>query len=401
MNQQNSRFALRPALAAVLLASGAMVGAGSVALADELPGRSTVAIPTGMAPTPRSGARTTSLADMVEAVGPSVVQIQVVKRGGVQRLAAPFGGGDDGDAGGAMDDRLRRFFGFGFGPGEMPQQRSPAQQALGSGFIVDKSGIVLTNNHVIDGASEVKVQLSDGREFKGRVLGTDPKTDVAVVRIEGGGGFKAVRWGDSDRIRVGDSIFAVGSPFGLGNTVTSGIVSARSRDIGGGPYDDFLQVDAAINSGNSGGPLFDANGRVVGVNTAIFSPSGGNVGIGFAIPGAMARKVADEIIAHGSVSRGRIGVALQGVTPEIADALGLEDRDGVLIANVDANGPAFFSGLKQGDVVRSFAGKPVKDGRTFARLVAEAEAGKTVPITVLRSGRQVALDLRIGRDREG
>jgi len=403
MTQQNRKSSVRPVFAALLLAGGAMIGVGGVALADEMPGTGHVAIPTGMSPAIAHRAGATSLADMVEAVGPSVVQIQVVKQGGVQRMAMPFGGsgGSGDDDGGQMNDQLRRFFGFGSGPGEMQQQQAPAQRALGSGFIVDRSGIVLTNNHVVDGASEVKVQLSDGREFTGRVLGTDPKTDVAVVRINGGGNFRAVQWGDSDHIRVGDSVFAVGSPFGLGNTVTSGIISARSRDIGEGPYDDFLQVDAAINSGNSGGPLFDASGRVVGINTAIYSPSGGNVGIGFAIPAQMARKVAEQIVAHGSVARGHIGVALQEVTPDIADAMGMKNTDGALIASVDVDSPAFFSGLKQGDVVQSFSGKPVKDGRAFARMVAEAEAGKRVPITVVRDGHQVALGLRIGHERNG
>jgi len=325
----------------------------------------------------------------VQAVGPSVVQIKVVKHAEAQPMSF---GGDNGD----MQDQLGRLFGFRFGNAQAAPRQTPVESGLGSGFIIDRSGVVLTNNHVVDGASQVKVQLSDGREFKGIVLGTDPKTDVAVVKIQGGGTFQPVQWGDSDHIRVGDSVFAVGSPFGLGNTVTAGIISARSRDIGEGPYDDFLQVDAAINAGNSGGPLFDGNGHVVGMNTAIYSPSGGNVGIGFAIPEALAKRVADQIIAHGSVSRGHIGVALQRVTPDIADAMGMKGTDGALVANVDIDSPAFFSGLKQGDVVRSFDGKPVKDVRALSRMVADAKVGTRVPITVLRDGHQVALELRIG-----
>ena len=399
--QNRTRFSRRTTLAAVLLAGGAAIGAsGALALDSTAVGHAVVAPAVA-----RVGeGQPHALADMVQAVGPSVVQVRVMKHAEVQRMAMPFGGGDggDGDQGddGGSDggsDLMRRFFGF--GPGQVPQQQAPREEgALGSGFIIDRSGLVLTNNHVVDGASQVTVQLSDGREFKGTVLGTDPKTDVAVVRINGGGSFQPVQWGDSNHVRVGDSVFAVGSPFGLGNTVTAGIVSARSRDIGEGPYDDFLQVDAAINSGNSGGPLFDGDGRVVGMNTAIYSPSGGNVGIGFAIPEALAKHVADQIIAHGSVSRGHIGVSLQSVTPDIADALGTKNTDGALVADVETDGPAFFSGLKQGDVVRSFDGHPVKDSRALSRMVADARAGTRVPVTVLRDGRQVALDLRIGGD---
>lgn len=299
-----------------------------------------------------------------------------------------------------MEDQLQRLFGG--TEGGTPQQQAPHEEgALGSGFIIDRTGIVLTNNHVVDGASQVTVQTSDGHEYKGTVLGTDPKTDVAVVRINGGGNFQPIQWGDSNRIRVGDSVFAVGSPFGLGNTVTAGIVSARSRDIGEGPYDDFLQVDAAINSGNSGGPLFNGNGQVVGMNTAIVSPTGGNVGIGFAIPEQMARRVAEQIVSQGSVSRGRIGVALESVTTEIADAMGMKDHDGALVAKVEVDSPAFFSGLKQGDVVRSFDGRQIKNSRDLARMVADARAGTKVPVTVLRDGSKVALDLRIGTNRNG
>jgi serine protease Do len=390
MTQPKPKSRFSPAFAAMLLATGALAGAGGIALADDLPHHPRVDIPTGIASKAASKGGATSLADMVEAVGPSVVQIQVTKQGGVERMSLPFDG---------MNDELRRFFGFGFGPGQVPQG-PPVQHALGSGFIIDPSGIVLTNNHVVDGASEVKVKLSDGREYQGTVLGTDPKTDIAVVRIKSNDHFKAIQWGDSDHIRVGDSVFAVGSPFGLGNTVTAGIVSARSRDIGQGAYDDFLQVDAAINSGNSGGPLFDSSGRVVGVNTAIYSPSGGNVGIGFAIPEAMARKVAQEIVQNGSVSRGHIGVALQNVTPAIADAMGLDNHDGALISKVEIDGPAFFSGLKQGDVVRSFDGKPVKDTRALARMVADAAAGTKVPVTVVRDGHEMSLKLRIGHEHQ-
>ena len=394
VNKGNMRY---PVLAGLLLAGGVAAGATGALALDGEGGRPIVAPAVSRVGTGQPHA----LADMVEAVGPSVVQIKVKKQAEVQQMALPFGGDDGdqdgaGDQGGDADSMLRRFFGRQFGQGQAPRQQAPVQGALGSGFIIDKSGIVLTNNHVVDGATEVTVQLSNGKEYKGRVLGKDPKTDVAVVKIDGGGSFQPVQWGDSDHIRVGDSVFAVGSPFGLGNTVTAGIVSARSRDIGEGPYDDFLQVDAAINSGNSGGPLFDGNGRVVGVNTAIYSPSGGSVGIGFAIPEVIAKRVADQIVTHGTISRGRIGVTLQNVSPDIADAMQMKTTDGALVADVGIDTPAALSGVKQGDVVRSFDGKAVKDTRELARMVADARVGSRVPITVIRDGRNVALDLRIG-----
>lgn len=362
------KLSLRPLTAAVALAGAALTGAtAGSALADTAqvsPAPPLQAPPS--AAVARSG-RHASLADMVEAVGPSVVQIDA--KGEARAIETPFG-----------------------------YMRQPAREAMGSGFIVDESGIVMTNNHVIDGASTVRVKLSDGSIREGRVLGRDEKTDLAVLRIEGGGSFKAVQWGNSDHVRVGENVFAMGSPFGLGNTVTAGIVSARGREIGAGPYDDFLQVDAAINSGNSGGPLFDSSGRVIGVNTAIFSPSGGNVGIGFAIPSQIARHVAKQIAANGAVSRGHIGVGLQELSPTIASALGLKSTDGALVASVQPTGPAAASGLRRGDVVRKFDGKAIEDSRDFAREVARARAGTSVPIRVVRDGREVQLNLRIGRE---
>ncbi len=381
MNKPVRKVSVRPLTAVALLAAmTAAGGAGSLAVADTIgldpAGADRTAAASASAPAPLVGGR--SLADMVEAVGPSVVQIEAAAGGGAER---------------------QRGFESWFGPGRHPGQ--PARRALGSGFIVDASGLVITNNHVIDGASQVRVTLSDGREFAGRVLGRDPKTDLAVVRIEGSGRFKPVRWGDSDRIRVGENVFAVGSPFGLGNSVTAGIVSARGREIGAGPYDDFLQVDAAINSGNSGGPLFDAGGRVVGVNTAIFSPSGGNVGIGFAIPARLAREVARQIVAHGQVARGRIGVALREMTPEIAAGLGLGRPRGALIVDVDPNGPAAAAGLARSDVIREAGGKAIADSRAFARLVADSKPGSDLPVVVFRNGRSLALELRVAPENHG
>jgi serine protease Do len=360
-------ISMRPLTAALALAGTAVLGATA---GSAFPDTTQASSPALQAPPSAAVARSgqhASLADMVEAVGPSVVQIDA--KGEARAVRTPFG-----------------------------YLRQPGHEAMGSGFIVDESGVVITNNHVIDGATTVRVKLSDGTIRQARVLGRDAKTDLAVLRIEGGGKFKAVQWGDSDKVRVGDNVFAMGSPFGLGNTVTAGIVSARGREIGAGPYDDFLQVDAAINSGNSGGPLFDSSGRVIGVNTAIFSPSGGNVGIGFAIPSQMARNVARQIAANGTVTRGHIGVGLQELSPSIASALGLKSTDGALIAQVSSDGPAAASGLERGDVVRSFNGRPIEDSRDFAREVARARAGTTVPVTIVRDGRELRLNLRIGQE---
>ncbi|WP_165374813.1 trypsin-like peptidase domain-containing protein [Sphingomonas montana] len=390
------RLTIRPMIAAVALGGTAIAGIAGGAIAADQGHAGAVErfVASGPAAVASTGVHA-SLSDMVEAVGPSVVQIQV-KPAAEQQPGMPmqFGSGAD-----ELSERLGQLFGFavpdGGGRPERPEQPQGGRGALGSGFIVDASGLVITNNHVVEGADRVTVQMFDGREFAGRVLGRDPKIDVAVVQIEGRGRFTPIKWGDSDHIRVGDSVFAVGSPFGLGNTVTSGIVSARGREIGAGPYDDFLQVDAAINSGNSGGPLFDGAGRVVGVNTAIFSPSGGNVGIGFAIPAKMARQVAQQIAQTGHVSRGRIGVALQDVTPDIARAMGLDATKGALIAQVEDNGTAARSGMRRGDIVRRFGARPIDNGRDLARAVADARIGSSVPTQVIRDGRQVSIDLRI------
>ena len=365
-------------LAALLLGGTAIAGAtGGIAFASAQFAPAEQLADPQAATVARAGVHA-SLADMVEAVGPSVVQIQVKPEDQAVRASAATPRS-------RQEELLRRFFGD-----RTPEQRARPRRALGSGFIIDPSGVVVTNAHVVDGADRVTVQLSDGRELPGQVLGRDSKTDLAVVRIESNDRFQAVPWGDSDTTRVGDSVFAVGSPFGLGNTVTAGIVSARSREIGAGPYDDFLQVDAAINTGNSGGPLFDATGRVIGVNTAIFTPSGGNVGIGFAIPAQLAREVASQIAANGSIERGRIGVVLQDFTADMAEGLGMKDAGGALIAQVEQGGPAALSGVLPGDVVQRFAGKPIEDGGDLARAVADASAGSRVPVEVLRDGRRMA-----------
>ena len=270
----------------------------------------------------------------------------------------------------------------------MRQQAQRPMTALGSGFIIDASGDIVTNNHVIDGADKVKVKLPDGRLFDAAVVGADPRTDLALLKIKSEKPLPFVTFGNSDKLRVGDVVLAVGNPFGLGGTVTAGIVSARNRDINAGPYDDFIQTDAAINRGNSGGPLFDTAGKVVGVNTAIYSPNGGgSVGIGFAIPSSIASQVIAQIKENGSVERGWLGVKIQKVTPDIARAVGLDAPKGALVAGVIPDSPAAKAGLRQGDVILGYNGKPVAEMRSLPRLVAATAPNASVSVELWRDGR--------------
>ncbi len=274
------------------------------------------------------------------------------------------------------------------------QRRSVGQ---GSGFIIDAGGYIVTNNHVVGDAASVKVELTDGRELPARVIGTDPQTDLALLKVEAGGPLPAVTWGDSDALRVGDWVVAMGNPFGLGGSVTAGIVSARGRQIGAGPYDDFIQTDAPINPGNSGGPLFNANGEVVGINTAIYAPSGGNVGIGFAVPARMARHVITDLQQDGRVARGWLGVSMQPLNAELASALRLPDTRGVLVAGVEPGSPAASAGVKAGDVVVGIDGRPVAAARDLAIAVAEASPRSTATLTLLRDGQRVEQAVTIGQ----
>lgn len=339
-----------------------------------------------------------SYADIVSADKPAVVTIttKIKQQPDNSSDMQQFGPGSP------YDQFFRQFFGDnGPMPPVAPQHNGgQVAEALGSGFIVSSDGTIVTNNHVIDGASDIKVTLDDGSEYTGKLVGRDTKTDLAVVKIDAGKALPTVAWGDSDKLRVGDGVLAMGNPFGIGTTVTSGIVSARGRDLHNGPYDDFIQVDAAINHGNSGGPLVDAEGKVVGINTAIYSPNGGNVGVGFAIPSDQAQTVVAKLMTSGSIEHGYIGVQIQPVTKDVADAIGLAKASGALVSKVVQGTPAADAGVKTGDVVTAFSGKPVDNPRDLSRLVADAAPGAKDTITVWRQGKQVDLSIAVGQNGE-
>ncbi|MCB1651844.1 MAG: DegQ family serine endoprotease [Alphaproteobacteria bacterium] len=285
---------------------------------------------------------------------------------------------------------------------EFMQRRGPGvpmepEASLGSGFVIDaENGYIITNNHVVKDADEIRVTFQDDETIPAKLIGTDEKTDIAVLKIDTKKKLTAVPFGDSDKLRVGDWIVAIGNPFGLGGTVTAGIVSARARDINAGPYDDFIQTDASINRGNSGGPMFDLEGEVIGINTAIFSPSGGSVGIGFAIPSSLAKPVVDQIIQYGRTRRGWLGVRIQKVTEEIAESLGLSKAKGALVASVTQDGPSENSGLRPGDVIMAFNGHEINDMRELPRLVAETPINSEATVTYWRGGKVLTTKVPIG-----
>jgi serine protease Do len=334
-----------------------------------------------------------TFADVVEKITPAVVNISTTKavRGGGQvDPEFPF---PQPPPGSPFEDFFREFFDRDRSPDEMPRRTA----SLGSGFVVDPAGFVVTNNHVIAEAEEISVVFGDDTTYEAELIGRDSKTDLALLKIKGGDGpFPAVTFADSDTVRVGDWVIAIGNPFGLGSTVTAGIVSARSRDIRAGPYDDFLQVDAPINRGNSGGPSFNLNGEVIGINTAIFSPSGGNVGIGFAIPSNLAVPVIESLKTDGRVKRGWLGVRIQTVTEEIAESLGLDDTVGALVASVTPEGPAEEAQIQPGDVILEFDHKPIDRMRGLPRIVAETPIGKEVEVVVWRRGERTIFGVTLG-----
>ena len=331
-----------------------------------------------------------SFADLVEHVSPAVVHIKVVSvvKAANQMEGIPPEWSGRGNPFG--EDSPFRGFPF----GEQPP--SGRQRGQGSGFIIRHDGIILTNNHVVENAKEINVTLSDGREYSAHLLGRDPKTDLAVIKIDAKGDLPIAPLGDSSALHVGDWVVAIGNPFGLSNTVTAGIVSAKGRAIGG-PYDNFIQTDASINPGNSGGPLFDEQGNVVGINSAIFSQSGGNIGIGFAIPINMAKELMPQLETTGHITRGWLGVAIQKVTPDLAESLGVDAGHGALVAQVNSGGPAEKAGLKAGDVITKWDGKSVDTQHDLPMLVAETEVGKTVDVEVLRNGKTKTFDVTVAK----
>lgn len=324
-----------------------------------------------------------AMAEVAAAVKPAVVNISSTKTVRISGMQSPF-----------FDDPFfRRFFGDEFNQFGRPREHK--QSGLGSGVIVDKDGYILTNNHVIKDADEIKVKLSDKREFKGKVIGTDSKTDLAVIKIDSNH-LPLLRLGDSDTLKVGETVIAIGNPFGLNQTVTSGIVSATGRaNVGIADYEDFIQTDAPINPGNSGGALVNVRGELVGINTAIFSTSGGYQGIGFAIPSSMAKAVMDNLINKGKVVRGWLGVSIQPVTPELAKQFGIKDDKGALVGDVVEDGPAEKAGIQRGDVIVEFDGREVSDPSGLRNSVAGTPPGKKVKIGLMRDGKMQKLDVAI------
>ncbi|HIU52595.1 MAG TPA: Do family serine endopeptidase [Candidatus Scatocola faecipullorum] len=278
---------------------------------------------------------------------------------------------------------------------ENGEGNTPLSESLGSGFIIDGNGYIITNNHVVDKAESISITLSDDTKTEARVIGKDPKTDLALIKIETKRPLNAVKFGDSDKIRVGDWVLAIGNPFGLGSSVTAGIVSAKSRDIESGPYDSFIQTDASINQGNSGGPMFNLQGEVIGISSAIFSTTGASQGVGFAIPANLAGWVISQLKEHGEVKRGWIGIKIQPNTPEIADSLGISANQGVVVSGVTEQGPAQKAGLQAGDIVLSFNRQPIDNTKNLSRLIAETKIGTPAPIEIWRSGQKQTLTVPI------
>ena len=373
---------LAVATAALLVGGGLGFGLAGGHIAPAM-ARAETGVLAGAAP----GGAPGSFADLAQRVGPSVVNIKVTK---VEKMVGPNAMGPEGFGPDApFGEFMQKFF------SQMPQgPREQRQHGAGSGFIISKDGYIVTNNHVVDGATEVTVTLADKQEYPAKVVGRDPKTDIALVKIDPREPLTVASLGDSDRLRVGDWVVAVGNPFGLSNTVTAGIVSAKDRVIGAGPYDDFIQTDAPINPGNSGGPLFNLRGEVVGINTAII-PNG--QGIGFAVAVNQAKALLPQLETKGEVARGYLGVSIQGLTPELAKGLHLKDTKGALVAGVTKDSPAATAGIKAGDVIVSFDSKDVTETKTLPALVAATPIDKTVPVKVLRNGGEQTLTVTVGR----
>jgi len=407
--------AFRPGLNSVLKAT-TVAGLAAVMLATGIPARVTESFAEAVSV---EGPKVASFADVVSAVSPAVVSVRVqsdIKPAADDgNFSFNFGGRGFDEL--PDDHPLKRFFREFGDQGDMHGDRGPGRQfgergdrrgpgrkphlrptSQGSGFFISEDGYIVTNNHVVADGSAFTVVMNDGTELNAKLVGKDSRTDLAVLKVDEKDKrkFTYVDFADDSQIRVGDWVVAVGNPFGLGGTVTAGIISARGRDIGSGPYDDYLQVDAAVNRGNSGGPTFNLDGKVVGINTAIFSPSGGNVGIAFAIPASVAKGVVADLMKDGKVDRGWLGVQIQPVSRDIADSLGLADAAGALVVEPQADSPGAKAGIKKGDVITAVEGEPIKDPRDLARRVAEIAPGKKVDVSIWRDGKSQNVSVEIG-----
>ncbi|CCB64505.1 MULTISPECIES: Do family serine endopeptidase [unclassified Hyphomicrobium] len=374
----------------------AVLGAGAV-FAAEKPAPSSLLTPVADVSTSNAPQQAVpSFANLVERVKPAVVSV-FVKAEEVDQVADS---GQSGQGQNPFEGTPFQGLPFQFGPQSQDSGKPHLMQAQGSGFFISADGYLITNNHVVDHAKSVEIMTTDGKRYKAKVAGTDPKTDLALLKVDSSGDFPYVRLATQSP-RIGDWVVAMGNPFGLGGTVTAGIVSANGRDIGSGPYDDFIQIDAPINKGNSGGPTFNQNGEVVGVNTAIFSPSGGSVGIAFDIPAETVKYVAEQLRSSGHVTRGWIGVSIQPVTADIADSLGLKEAKGALVDEPQDGGPAARAGLKSQDVIVSVNDHEIKDGRDLARTIAAVSPGSEIKIAYIRNGEKHSVDLHVGKYPDG
>lgn len=368
------------------LKPAAVIAAAAIAFSGALLS-TTPAVASGLAP--QATVATTQLPDFVQLVekyGKGVVNISTVREARVVEGADPFG----------FDERhaeIFRRFGFPFPFGGGPRQE-PERRGTGSGFIISADGLILTNHHVVDGADEIKVRLTDNREFTGKVLGSDAKTDIAVVKIEAKD-LPYLTMGNSDELKVGEWVAAIGSPFGLDNTVTSGIVSAKSRKLPSDQYVPFIQTDVAVNPGNSGGPLFNMKGEVVGINSQIFSTSGGFMGLSFAIPSNLAMQIKDQLVKNGKVTRGRIGVVIQSVTQDLAESFGMKAPKGAIVSQVEKDGPAAKAGLQEGDIITAVNGKAIDDSVDMPVIIGSMAPGSIAKLSIIRNNKDMTLDVKV------
>ena len=370
----------------ITLKPAAVIAAAAIAFSGALLS-ATPAVASGLAP--QATVATTQLPDFVQLVekyGKGVVNISTVREARVVEGADPFG----------FDERhaeIFRRFGFPFPFGGGPRQE-PERRGTGSGFIISADGLILTNHHVVDGADEIKVRLTDNREFTGKVLGSDAKTDIAVVKIEAKD-LPYLTMGNSDELKVGEWVAAIGSPFGLDNTVTSGIVSAKSRKLPSDQYVPFIQTDVAVNPGNSGGPLFNMKGEVVGINSQIFSTSGGFMGLSFAIPSNLAMQIKDQLVKNGKVTRGRIGVVIQSVTQDLAESFGMKAPKGAIVSQVEKDGPAAKAGLQEGDIITAVNGKAIDDSVDMPVIIGSMAPGSIAKLSIIRNNKDMTLDVKV------